>query len=156
MSVSDHLPFYLYMCMLNIQSDPQRRPNRVVPQVLSLSSARWLNFPCANSSESNQSVNSSTNAYPIIQGNGTIRGLARNEETIANLNNIKYGSYGTDKDESMERMAAFHITSKAVKVKGKKKVSCLVLHSVACLILSTSSYSLRRLLPLYPTPPLIA
>jgi hypothetical protein len=140
--------------MLNIQSDPQRRPNLVVPQVLSFRTPAQL--PRANSSESNQSVISSTDAYPIIRGNGTIRGLARNEETIADLNNIKYGGYGTDEDESMERMAAFRVTSKAVKVEGKKKASCLVLHSVACLILSTSSYSLRRLLPLYPTPPLIA
>jgi len=78
--------------MLNIQSDPQRRPNIVVPQVLSFRTPAQL--PRANSSESNQSVISSTDAYPIIRGNGTIRGLARNEETIADLNNIKYGSYG--------------------------------------------------------------
>jgi hypothetical protein len=65
---------------------------------------------------------SSTDAYPIIRGNGTIRGLARNEETIANLDNVKYGGYGTNEDESTERMAAFRATSKAVKVEDKKKV----------------------------------
>jgi hypothetical protein len=48
--------------------------------------------------------------------------LARNEETIANLDNVKYGGYGTNEDESTERMAAFRATSKAVKVEDKKKV----------------------------------
>ena len=151
-------PFYLYMCMLihqhSIRPSKKAKPGRpsgLIPVFRTPAQLRR-----ANSSESNQSAISisSTDAYPIIRGNGTIRGLARNEETIANLDNVKYGGYGMDEDESTERMAAFRATSKAVKVEGKKKVRHLVLHFVVFYILLTSSY--RNLLPLYPMPPLIA
>jgi hypothetical protein len=54
--------------------------------------------------------------------------LAHNEETIADLDNVKYGGYGTDEDESMEWKVTSRVTSKAVKLEGKKKVTYFILY----------------------------